>query len=294
VRIHEIVSQTQQNYLILDLGSQHIKAGYAGEGYPRFNLPSVVGYKLDEADKILTAYDALYAKDKDIYLKYPFQEKSSSFIAKWDWNAAKELLGAVIKKLNINPSEFQVLYIEPLHANSKNTADLTTFLKKTFYFQSVFVYNQAHLTISEMGKQSGLVIELGHSFSSIIAYYKGYEIETSRTFFSIAGRLIADTWASKLRQIMKREDKNFKEVISPYELVRLIDTHFYIAKNYEQEYENFKRGYIKPIDVNLPFSARPITIREERFTIPETIFRPQILGQDIEGLAQVLEKAIMA
>jgi hypothetical protein len=50
-----------------------VKAGYAGEGYSRYILPSVVAYKGspdDPAEDPLIAYDTLYAKD--ITLVYPF------------------------------------------------------------------------------------------------------------------------------------------------------------------------------------------------------------------------------
>ena len=104
----DFMATENPQYLILDLGSQHIKAGYNGEGYPRFILPSVVGYRESPDDPFqrpLVAYDALYAEN--VRLVYPFQEKTvtekSTF--EWDWEAAKDLISALISKLSINPPD---------------------------------------------------------------------------------------------------------------------------------------------------------------------------------------------
>ncbi|MHA2364965.1 MAG: hypothetical protein ACXAC7_13495 [Candidatus Hodarchaeales archaeon] len=286
----EMSNNTVQNYLILDFGSQHIKAGYSGEGFPRFILPSVVGYNIIEPNKQpLISYDALYAKREKVKLVYPFQEKTVSSFAEWDWNAARDLLSAVIKQLKINPKEYYVVYIEPMHSGTKNTKRLVEFLKDIFAFPHVFVYKQPHLALQVMKRQSALIIELGHSMSSIVAYYKGFEIETTKTFFLIAGGLIADHWAKKLEKDLKTD-----QPISTYELVRPIDKHFYMAKNYDHELERYERGLLNPIEINLPFSARPVTIKEERFTIPEALFKPELINQTMDGFATSLEEAIAA
>ncbi|OLS26636.1 MAG: Bacterial actin-related protein [Candidatus Heimdallarchaeota archaeon LC_3] len=279
-------------YLIMDLGSQHIKFGFSGEGYPRFIIPSVVGYKVyppDPSEAPLIAYDALYAKK--IHLTFPFQEATITVRAEWDWLSAKELISHSIRKLNIHPENYFVFYIEPLHSNPTNTEKLINLLKEKFRFPEVFTYKQSHLSMQEISKVSGMLLELGHSISSIVSYYKGFEIEPSMRFFSISGRIIAEQYVKYLR-------KQLGDKTTTYELVRVIDKHFYVAKDYEQEKEDYDRGYIKDVEETLPFSGRKIIIGDERFRIPESLFNPDLLDPEIaetfdaEGLMTVLQEVI--
>ncbi|OLS26637.1 MAG: Bacterial actin-related protein [Candidatus Heimdallarchaeota archaeon LC_3] len=278
--------------MIIDLGSQHIKIGYSGEGYPRFVIPSVVGYKVyppDPSEAPLIAYDALY--EKEIHLTYPFQEATITARAEWDWLSAKELISHSVRKLNIKPEEYYVFYIEPLHSNPTNTSRLIQLLKEKFRFPEVFTFKQSRLSMQEIGKVSGMLLELGHSMSSIVSYYKGFEIDPSLRFFSISGRIIAEQYVKHLR-------KQLGDNTTTYELVRVIDKHFYVAKDYEQEKEDYDRGYIKDVEETLPFSGRKITIGDERFRIPESLFNPDLLDPEIaetfdaEGLMTVLQNVL--
>lgn len=276
-------------YLILDLGSQHTKAGYSGDGYPRFILPSVLGYRGDpqtSKESPLIAYDAIYASEKEkINLVYPFEEKSK---AEWDWRTAKELISSLITQLNINAKEYKVIYIEPLHANPMNTRRLTELLEQKLQFQKVIVYKQPHLILQEMNTPSGLVIELGHSLTSVVAYYKGYELSDTIQFFDIGGKIISEEFRNDIRYQIVQD-------VSLFDLGRIIDRYFYMAEDFNQEVEDYDRGKLKDYKTNLPLSGKTIEITRRRFTIPEGLFKPYLLKTDIEsGLGEILEEAISA
>ncbi|MHA1983134.1 MAG: hypothetical protein ACW967_02190 [Candidatus Hodarchaeales archaeon] len=276
----------------MDLGSQHIKIGYSGEGYPRFIIPSVVGYRNyppKSSDIPLIAYDAIY--EKKVHLTYPFQEANITARAEWDWLSAKELISSSIRKLSIDPENFFVFYIEPLHSNPTNTRRLIDLLTEKFRFPKVLTYKQSILSMSVMNKISGMLMEFGHTMSSIVSYYKGFEIEPSLRFFSISGRIIAEQFAKVLKEQLKQE-------VTTYELVRVIDKHFYVAKDYEQEQEDYDRGYMEEIEETLPYTGRKIRIGDERFKIPESLFNPDLIDPEIaktlepEGLMNVIQEVL--
>ena len=226
-------------YLILDLGSQHTKAGYSGDGYPRFILPSVLGYRGDpktSKEVPLIAYDAIYASEKEkINLVYPFEEKSK---AEWDWRTAKELISSLITQLGVSAKDYKVIYIEPLHANPMNTRRLTELLEKKLLFQKVIVYKQPHLILQEMNTPSGLVIELGHSLTSVVAYFKGYELSDTIQFFDIGGKIIGEEFRNDIRYQIVQD-------VSLFDLGRIIDRYFYVAEDFNQEVEDYDRGKLK-------------------------------------------------
>ena len=276
-------------YLILDLGSQNTKAGYSGDGYPRFILPSVLGYRKDPKtsnETPLVSYDAIYASEKEkINLVYPFEEKSK---AEWDWRTAKELISSLITQLGINAKDYKVIYIEPLHANPMNTRRLTELLEKKLLFQKVIVYKQPHLILQEMNTASGLVIELGHSLTSVVAYYKGYELSDTIQFFDIGGKIIGQEFRNDIRYQIVQD-------VSLFDLGRIIDRYFYVAEDFSQEVEDYDRGKLKDYTTNLPLSGKTIEITRRRFTIPEGLFKPYLLKTDIEsGLTDILSEAILA
>jgi actin-related protein len=280
-------------YIIVDFGSQHIKIGFSGEGYPRFILPSVVAYKNPDKpfEEPLTAYNALYSKG--LTLIYPFQEKTISDHAEWQWKPAKELITRVIRDLKIKSEDYLVFYIEPAHSSPNNTQRLIDLLEKKFRFQKVLIYKQSYLIFKEMlreqNKSSGLVIELGHSISSITAFFKNWEIETSQKFFLIGGRNILEEFLEKIK---KRSESEFSD-LSTYDLTLLVNKYFYVPVDYEEEQENYDRGYIKDIEENLPLKRKTVTIGDERFRFSEGLFRPELIKQDIEwGLAKVIIDSI--
>jgi actin-related protein len=141
--------------------------------------------------------------------------------------------------------------------------------------------------MQEMHKSSGLVIELGHSISSIIGYFQGFEIQPSERFFLIVGKIIADEFA-------KIVENTLKQKISTYERVRMIDKYFYIVDNYELEKEKFERKLIQPVEVSLSLTSKLISINSERFRLSEALFHPQLINHVIDGLAITLRDAIMA
>ena len=276
-------------YLILDLGSQHTKAGYSGDGYPRFILPSVLGYRGDpktSKEIPLVSYDAIYASEKEkINLVYPFEEKSK---AEWDWRTAKELISSLITQLGVSAKEYKVIYIEPLHANPMNSRRLIELLEKKLLFQKVIVYKQPHLILQEMNTASGLVIELGHSLTSVVAYFKGYELSDTIQFFDIGGKIIGEEFRRDIRYQIVQD-------VSLFDLGRIIDRYFYMAEDFSQEVEDYDRGKLKDYRTNLPLSGKTIEITRRRFTIPEGLFKPYLLKTDIEsGLADILKEAITA
>ena len=280
---------TQKQYLILDLGSQHTKAGYSGDGYPRFILPSVLGYrgnpKTSNEDPLI-AYDAIYASEKEkINLVYPFEEKSR---AEWDWKTAKELISSLITQLSVNPKQYNVIYIEPIHSNPNNTRRLVDLLEKKLQFQKVITYKQPHLILQELNVKSGLVIELGHSLSSVVAYYKGYEMVDTIQYFDVGGKIISEEFRNDIRYQIVQE-------VSLFDLGRIIDKYFYMAEDFDQEVEDYDRGKLRDYQTNLPLSGKTIEITRKRFTIPEGLFKPFLLKVDVErGFSEILKEAILA
>nr|AKC94954.1 putative actin-related protein [uncultured organism] len=278
------------NYIIVDFGSQYTKIGFYGEGYPRFILPTVIAYKNpnNPLEEPKVSYNALY--NKDLTLVYPFQEKTVSSHSDWNWRHVKELITGMIRELKVKGEDYLVFYIEPAHSNPNNTKLLIELLQTKFRIPKVHVYKQPFLIFKEMvrglNKTSGLVIELGHTLSSITAFYKGYEIPTSQKFFLLGGNNLIEEF---LKKIKEQTDLN----ISTYDLILLVNKYFYVPVDYEQDQENFDRGYIKKVEEILPVKSTPITIGAERFRFPEGLFHPELIRQDIEqGLATMIIDSI--
>ncbi|MHA2336948.1 MAG: hypothetical protein ACXACX_06585 [Candidatus Hodarchaeales archaeon] len=277
-------------YIIVDFGSQHTKIGFSGEGYPRFILPSVIAYKNPDntTEEPLVGFNALYSEG--MTLVYPFQESTISEHGDWEWRYVKELITGIVRDLKVKAEDHLVFYIEPAHSNPRNTNLLKELLETKFRVPQVVVVKQPFLIFKEMmreqKKSSGLVIELGHTISSITAFYKGWEIQTSQKFFLIGGNNILEEF---LRKVKEQTDLQ----LSTYDLTLLVNKLFYVPVDYEEEQENYDRGYIKTTEENLPLKSTPITVGDERFRYPEGLFRPELIRQDIErGLAEVILDSI--
>jgi actin-related protein len=274
-------------YVILDFGSRYTKAGFSGDGFPRFILPSVVGYKGDPAtsnEEPLTAYNAIYASEKErINLIYPFEETKR---VEWHWKPAMEFIMSVINQLNVNTREYNALYIEPLHSNPNNTRKVVDLLKDVFLFKKVHTYKQSQLSMHEMNTTTGLVIEMGHSLTSIVAYYKGYEMADTLHFYFFGGKTILD----ELQDIVQHD---IVDSVSTYDLTKIVDKYFYVADDFNKEMQNYQRGKIRDRQVTLPMTGKSVNIGSERFRIPEGIFRPELLKVEVDaGLSELLREVI--
>ncbi|MHA2363631.1 MAG: hypothetical protein ACXAC7_06715 [Candidatus Hodarchaeales archaeon] len=282
--MRELIRTTDNpKFIILDLGELYIQAGFSGEEQPRLIFPSVVGYHSPINEKELQhpiiGDEILYSESQEsLNIVYPFLQDS------WDWDGVLELLSFCFQKLGVSSNEHPLLYIEPSYGNSENTEKLVEILKNEFFVPEVYVVPSRELILKALYRKTGIVVELGYTISTCMAYYEGFAITPSHRNFKLCEELLLE----KLNEFIKEKTGNKMKL---YELIPLLEKKLYVAKNYENEQAYLERGFVESVKFDLP--SETLEVGKKAFSIPELFFQPTIIELDEKSLSEIIYDSIM-
>ncbi|PSC76499.1 Actin-related 4 isoform C [Micractinium conductrix] len=156
------------NAVVLDLGSQQTKAGYAGEDTPKYVFPSSVGVVGGDSMDVdggsggkRTLYvgtHALSHRREGMEIVSPFQEGVIS-----DWEAAEGLLEHALKQqMRLDTASHPVMLAEPSFNSREAREKAVELLFENYDCPAVFMAKNAVLSSFASGRQTSLVVDAGH------------------------------------------------------------------------------------------------------------------------------------
>ncbi|KAJ5067390.1 actin [Anaeramoeba ignava] len=276
--------------LVIDNGSGMIKAGFAGDDAPRAVFPTIVGRLRHEEIMIGMDQNKSYVGDEAEYkrgfstINYPIEH---GIVRNWEemekiWNHT------FYNELKVAPEEHPVLLTESILNPKRNREKMTEIMFETFKLPAFYVAITGILSVYSSGRNTAMNIEMGDGVCFTFPVIEGYTLPHTITKINLAGRDLTDY----LIQNLTRRGYFF-ENSSQREIVKDIKEKLcYIAYDFEQEIQNaneFQSSIQKPYE--LP-DGNIITIGNERFTIPEALFNPSLIGKDHKGIHQVLFDSI--
>lgn len=133
------------------------------------------------------------------------------------------------------------------------------------------------------GRTTGVVLDSGDGVTHAVPIYEGFAIPHSILRVDVAGRDVT----AFLRHLLRKEGTNF-HTTAEFEIVKTVkEKACYLANNPQREetMDTEKAHYILP-------DGTTLEIGPARFRAPEVLFRPDLIGEEFEGLHQVLVFAI--
>lgn len=133
------------------------------------------------------------------------------------------------------------------------------------------------------GRTTGVVLDSGDGVTHAVPIYEGFAMPHSIMRVDIAGRDVS----RYLKLLLRKEGINFKTT-AEFETVRTIkEKACYLASNpfKEETVETEHLSYTLP-------DGNSIQIGPARFRAPEVLFRPDLIGEECEGLHEVLMYSI--
>jgi len=202
-----------------------------------------------------------------------------------DWNDMERIWQYVFSKeqLQTFSEEHPVLLTEaPLNPN-KNREKAAEVFFETFNVPALFISMQAVLSLYATGRTTGVVLDAGDGVTHAVPIYEGFAMPHSIMRVDIAGRDVT----RYLRLLLRKEGHDF-HTSAELEVVKTIkEKACYLSINPQKEetVETEKAKYTLP-------DGSAIEVGASRFRAPEILFRPDLVGDECEGIHQVLAFSI--
>merc|ERR1712083_343299 len=172
----------------------------------------------------------------------------------------------------IAPEEHSILLTEaPLNPKA-NREKMTQIMFETFNSPAFYVAIQAVLSLYASGRTTGIVLDSGDGVTHTVPIYEGYCLPHAVQRLDLAGRDITE----RLQEILR----DIKEKLC------------YVALDFDEEMAKCETSSELEQNYELP-DGQVITVGSERFRAPETLFQPNKIGLEREGIHKLTFSSIM-
>uniref|UniRef100_A0A8D2LEH7 Uncharacterized protein n=1 Tax=Varanus komodoensis TaxID=61221 RepID=A0A8D2LEH7_VARKO len=279
--------------LVCDNGSGLCKAGFAGDDAPRAVFPSIVGRPRHQGVMVGMGQKDSYVGDEAqskrgiLTLKYPIEH---GIITNWD--------------------------------------DMEKIMFETFNVPAMYVAIQAVLSLYASGRTTGIVLDSGDGVTHNVPIYEGYALPHAIMRLDLAGRDLTDYLMKILTErgysFVTTDDTSQPLTVAAHkppisedcghriegwrsamyllfyflflaerEIVRDIKEKLcYVALDFENEMATAASSSSLEKSYELP-DGQVITIGNERFRCPETLFQPSFIGMESAGVHETTYNSIM-
>ncbi|KAI0688710.1 actin-like protein Arp6 [Cytidiella melzeri] len=234
-----------------------------------------------------------------------------------DWDAQKAIWDDLFtdKYLGVAPSETSLLLTEP-YFNLPNLQDVyDQFIFEEYEYRSYYRCTPASLVpYGSLFQGDGLpspecmlVIDAGFSYTHVVPILNGSIIWQGVKRIDIGGKMLTN----QLKELVSYRQWNMMD--ETYVINDVKESCCYVATNFKRDLETCRhnskdnpivreyilpdfssesRGHVRASDEILDDSRQILHMNNERFSVPELLFRPDDIGLEQAGLAVTIAQSI--
>ncbi len=190
-------------------------------------------------------------------------------------------------QLKADPEQHPALLTEAALNPRDNREKMVEIFFDEFKVPGFYVYTQAVLALYSSGRTTGLVCDSGDGVTHIVTVYDGYSIKNAIARMNLAGRNLTNYMQKHLA-----EDGYSFSSTAEKEIAKSIKEKLcYVPLDYEEELKAFQTNPDKKKEFELP-DGQKIKVGDLMIRTPECLFRPSILGQDVPGVHEQIQKCV--
>ncbi|CAF0837391.1 unnamed protein product [Adineta ricciae] len=272
--------------IVIDNGSGMTKAGFAGDPIPKVNFPNYVGRPKHvrvmagglEGDIFIGPRAEEYRGLLNI--AYPMEHGIVE-----DWNDMERIWTYIYSKdqLRSASEEHPVLLTEAPLNPKRNREKAAEIFFETFNAPALFISMQAVLSLYASGRTTGVVLDSGDGVTHAVPIYEGFAMPHSILRNDVAGRDVT----RYLKLLLQKEGCLFKTT-AEFEIVKSIKERVCCLTPTAQK-EELNQG--EKSQFTLP-DGTTIDLGSSRYRAPEVLFNPELIGEECEGIHEVLSGSI--
>eukprot|EP00002_Diphylleia_rotans_P018809 TRINITY_DN3641_c0_g1_i1.p1 TRINITY_DN3641_c0_g1~~TRINITY_DN3641_c0_g1_i1.p1 ORF type:complete len:1371 (+),score=278.16 TRINITY_DN3641_c0_g1_i1:55-4167(+) len=282
---HKRISADTGHVLVIDNGASFTRVGFHSSPVPQTVVPTVVGYRsIGSIDEFSVGFN-VFKQQEAVGSKI---EKPYDVDAQINWDVMADIYSHVVEfEFNADICNHPIVLTKPTGHREGDEIKLVELLMEGFQAPAVLVTDPGPLPIFGMNKKCGLSVDIG-TRTQVTAVYEHFALPEANFRSSIGGRYI-DTCLQKLLS----DDLNF--YISPRKVHTVVaslkESLCYVSADYQQEMDEWNMNRVSK---RRPFTydKRTIMIGSQRFRAPELLFNPRIAGHDLDGVADMVGRAI--
>ena len=263
------MSDSQSN-IVIDNGSSSIKCGFSGEEAPKSIFSNIISPSTGKiGDDSLD--DNISPIEHGIITNFDLMEKI--------WQHTFE------KELKVPLDERNILTSDSPLSPKMNREKMTQIMFEKFNVQGLFICIRPMLSMYCIGKTSALVVESGDDVTQIVPINEGYYFPYCITKSNLGGKTVTNFLKDKLSKKLNYKSENELKKLSKIIKEKLCR----VSLNYEEELSEEK---FNEIQYKLP-DGNELKLEKELFICPETLFSPNLTGQEIPGIPMQMYNSIM-
>jgi len=294
--------KSQLRPLIIDIGSQNFRLGWAGDDFPDIIAPSIY---VDNSDYIFTSdvidgLDDIFITEKEAEshlfgheaLKYSNILKIHEFKKEGNLNIFMKYFYHHYKQLEI-PEEHHfkqpIIIITPFYMSELEKTKLQDIFFNVFDFPSLLFLSENQGVLAILQKTSGVVINMGEVNTNITSFLHGFSNAMARDTYPISGKELTRYLLNLILTKKGSGELVYLDKIIAQEIKNKLSL---CILDPDGEVKRIKDGFTKyNRTIDLP-DGTSLDINSERFLFVEPMFNPSLIHIDYMGLPEAVSKVI--